>query len=404
VARALEGNYIFKEKIAERIESEEYMDFAMTDNLARDLEEFTDFLRIHMEPFLFEWYKKEVIPREFFQKLGQEGWLGFKQKNGQLGEQPYLTQTILMEKLAKISPGVAVAVLVQISLGMVPLFLFGSEVQKATYLPSAARGEILICLGNTEHKAGSDVASIAMKAVKVDGGWVLNGTKAYVTNGAISDLAVVTAVSDPHASRNRRLSMFLVDLSSSGISRKKLNKRVWIPSDLTRLDFDNVFVPEENLLGEQGKGLHQVLATFTQSRIPISALTLGTAVGAFEAGLERASKRKIFGQRIADFQAKSFEIADFFSRIEAARLLVLKAGWIKDQGKDFRMEASMAKYMSVEIARQLGMWAADLFGASSVMQDHPVHKFPMDAWAASLGEGTQDVQKLIIFREIMKRN
>ena len=127
-------------------------------------------------------------------------------------------------------------------------------------------------------------------------------------------------------------------------------------------------------------------------------------MGAFETGLERASKRKIFGQRIADFQAKSFEIADFFSRIEAARLLVLKAGWIKDQGKDFRMEASMAKYMSVEIARQLGMWAADLFGASSVMQDHPVHKFPMDAWAASLGEGTQDVQKLIIFREIMKRN
>jgi short/branched chain acyl-CoA dehydrogenase len=379
------------------------MDFAMPENVAKDLEEFSDFLRHQMEPFLTEWYKKEVIPREFFQNLGQDGWLGFEEQNGQFVEQSYLKQTMLMEKLAKISPGVAVAVLVHISLGMVPLFLFGSESQKSTYLPPAAKGETLLCLGNTEHKAGSDVANIGMEADKVDGGWLLNGTKAFVTNGAISDLALVTAVSDPDASRNRRLSMFLVDLSSTGVRRKKLSKRVWIPSDLTRLHFDKVFVPEENLVGEQGKGLHQVLATFTQSRIPISGLTLGTAVGAFEAGLERATKREIFGQRIADFQAKSFEIAEFFTRIQAVRLLVLRAGWTKDQGKDFRLEASMAKYMSVEIARQIGVWAADLFGAASVMQDHPVHKFPMDAWGSSLGEGTQDVQKLIIFREIMKK-
>jgi alkylation response protein AidB-like acyl-CoA dehydrogenase len=198
--------------------------------------------------------------------------------------------------------------------------------------------------------------------------------------------------------------MFLVDLSSTGVTRKKLKKRVWIPSDLTRLHFEHVFVSDANLVGEQGRGLQQVLATFTQSRIPMSGLTLGTAVGAFEAGLERASKREIFGQRVAEFQAKSFEIADLFSRIEAVRLLVLKAGWTKDQGKNFRLEASMAKYMSVEIARQITLWAADLFGAASVMEDHPVHKFPMDAWASSLGEGTQDVQKLIIFREIMKKN
>ena len=380
------------------------MNFAMPDKVVQDLDRFTNFLRNHMEPFVGEWYKKEVIPREFFHNLGQDGWLGFTRKNGRLVEQSSLKQTILMEKLARISPGVAVAVMVQISLGMVPLFLFGSEEQKENYLPSTARGETLLCLGNTEHKAGSDVANIGMEAEKVDGGWVLNGTKAYVTNGAISDLGLITAVSDPDASRNRRLSMFLVDLSSTGVSRKKLNKRVWIPSDLTRLHFDHVFVPDENLVGEQGKGLHQVLATFTQSRIPISGLTLGTAVGAFEAGLERARKRKIFGQKIADFQAKSFEIADLFSRIEAARLLVLKAGWTKDQGKNFRLEASMAKYMTVEIARQIGVWAADLFGAASVMEDHPVHKFPMDAWASSLGEGTQDVQKLIIFREIMKKN
>jgi alkylation response protein AidB-like acyl-CoA dehydrogenase len=379
------------------------MDFTIPRRVTKELEEFEDFLRIHLKPELAAWYKKETIPRELFQSMAQGGWLGFSEENGHITEQSALRESILTEHLAKISPGVAVAVLVQNSLGMAPLFLFGSEKQKQNHLPSAIKGETLLCLGNTEHRAGSDVANVKMQAEHVEGGWLLNGTKAYVTNGAMSDLALVTAVSDPEATRNCRLSMFLVDLSSPGVSRKKLNKRVWIPSDLTRLQFNNVLVPDDNLVGERGRGLQQVLTTFTHSRIPISGLTLGTAMGAFEAGFDRAKKREIFGQKIADFQAKSFEIADFFTRIEAARLLVLKAGWIKDQGKDFRMEASMAKYLSVEIAREVGVWAADLFGAASVMQDHPVHKFPLDAWASSLGEGTQDVQKLIIFREIMKR-
>ena len=379
------------------------MEFAIPEKVAHDLEQFKAFLKTNLEPHLAGWYKQEIIPPEFFQKMGHDGWLGFCQKNGRIVEQSALREAILFESLAKLSPGVAVAILVHISLGIAPLFLFGSDDQKQKYLPSAIKGETLLCLGNTEHRAGSDVASIAMQAEKVEGGWVLNGTKAYVTNGAISDLALVTAVSHPEASRNNRLSMFVVDLSSSGLSRKKLNKQVWIPSDLTRLTFDKVFVPEENLVGEPGRGLQQVLATFTQSRIPISALTLGTAVGAFEMGLDRAKNREIFGQKIADFQAKAFEIADFCARIEAARLMVWKAAWTRDQGKDFRMEAAMAKYLTVEVARGVGLWAADLFGAASVMQDHPVHKYPMDAWGSSLGEGTQDVQKLVIFREIMKK-
>ena len=380
------------------------MNFAIPDEVVKHLDQYKLFLRAHMEPHQAVWYKKEAIPREFFQRLGEDNWLGFNQDSNRIEEDSGLKQAMLMESLAQKSPGVAVAVLVQISLGMAPLFHYGSKEQKERYLPSAIRGETLICLGNTEHKAGSDVASIATQAQKIEGGWVINGTKAYVTNGSISDLALITAVSDPEAPRNDRLSMFIVDLSSSGVSRKKLKKRVWIPSDLTRLHFDNVFVPEENLLGKRGKGLQQVLATFTQSRIPISGLTLGTALGAFEAGLDRARKRIIFGKRIADFQAKSFEIAELFTRIEAARLLVLRAAWTKDQGKEFRMNAAMAKYSTVEIAREVGIWAADLFGAASVLEEHPVHKFPMDAWASSLGEGTQDVQKLIIFREIMKRD
>jgi alkylation response protein AidB-like acyl-CoA dehydrogenase len=244
---------------------------------------------------------------------------------------------------------------------------------------------------------------VASTATQVDGGWILNGIKSYVTNGYISDLALVTAVSDPAADRNSRLSMFLVDLSSKGITRSKLHKEVWIPSDLTRIKLENVFVPEANLIGKRGRGLQQVLEIFTNSRITISALTLGTAEGAFKAGVEHAKKRQVFGGKVIDFQAKSFEAADLYSKIEAARLLLWKTCWEKEQGIDFRLGASLAKYLSVETARATGQWAADLFGAASVIFEHPVHKYPLDAWASSLGEGTQDIQKLIIFREFMKR-
>lgn len=379
------------------------MDFSIPGELTEDLERFKDFIGAKMVPNLSRWYEDGAIPRDFFQEMGREGWLGFEMVDGRIREQTALKQAVLFEYLAKLSPGVAVAILVQISLGTKGLHLFGSEKQLDTYLPSAIRGETLLCLGNTEPTAGSDVANIAMRAEMTDGGWVLNGTKAYATNGAISDIALVTAVSDPEAPRNRRLSMFLVDLSTEGVTRRKLNKDVWVPSDLTRLQFKNVFIPRENLLGERGRGLQQVLEIFTHSRVTISALTVGTAAGAFELALGQAGRREAFGSRLADFQAKSFEIADFFSKIEAARLMLWKACWAKDQGGDFQLEASMAKYISVEVARQVGIWAADLFGASSVVKDHPVHKFPMDAWASSLGEGTQDIQKLIIFRNVMRR-
>jgi alkylation response protein AidB-like acyl-CoA dehydrogenase len=379
------------------------MDFLLPEGLAEELKRFRTFLGEHLTPNVSRWYRDGTIPRSFFQGLGRNGWLGFSAADDGFQEQPALKQATLMEYLARLSPGVGVAVAVQISLGAKGLYLFGSQAQTAPILPSAFLGETLICLGNTEPTAGSDVASIATRAEQVEGGWVLNGTKAYVTNGTISDFALITAISDPEAPRNQRLSMFLVDLSTEGVSRTKLNKRVWIPSDLTRLQFKGVFVPEENLVGERGRGLQQVLSIFTHSRISITALTLGTAMGAFEHGFRHAQRRKVFGESIVNFQAKSFESAHFFSRIEAARLTLHKASWLKDQGRDFRLESSLAKYLAVEVAREVGLWAADLFGAASVVFEHPIHKYPMDAWASSLGEGTQDVQKLIIFRALIGR-
>jgi alkylation response protein AidB-like acyl-CoA dehydrogenase len=379
------------------------MDFSIPQKLSEEIIHFKSFLKSSVMSELPGWYQNQEIPAEFFHQMGAGSWYGIELKESRLLKGSALREALIAEELAKVSPGVAVAVLAQIDLGLMGLFLFGSDNLKKHYGDSAVRGKTLMCLGNTERQAGSDVAGIEMRARKVKGGWLLNGTKAYVTNGLISDLAVITAVSDPQASRSNRISMYLVDLHAEGVQRKKLNKQVWIPSDLTRLRFTDVFVSDDHLLGNQGQGLQQVLTIFTYSRVPIAALTLGTAVGAFELALAHAKKRKIFGQTITDFQAKAFESADFYAKIEAARLMLWKVCWKMDQNANFRQDSALAKYLAVEITRSVTTWAADIFGAASVIQEHPIHKFPMDAWASSLGEGTQDVQKLVIFRELMKQ-
>jgi short/branched chain acyl-CoA dehydrogenase len=379
------------------------MDFLIPQNTLEELKRFRTFLGEEVSPHLSRWYEQGAIPRSLFSLMAQQGWFSFSFKANRLEKQSALREALLAEEMAKISPGVAVTVLAHQDLGLTGLWLFGSHDLQEKYGPSAVRGDALLCVGNTESGAGSDSANISTKATKVDGGWLLSGSKAYVTNGLISDYAMLTAVSDPQAKRNRRISMFMVDLGSDGVKRVKLRKQVWIPSDLTRIQCADVFVPDDHLLGERGQGLQQVLSIFTHSRVIIAALTLGTALGAFELALDHGKKREIFGRPVLDHQAKAFESADLYARLEAARLMLLKACWAMDEGKDFRLESSLAKYLAVNVARDVTIWSADLFGASSVIFEHPVHKFPMDVWASSLGEGTQDVQKLIIFREMMKR-
>lgn len=379
------------------------MDFSIPQETLEETRRFRTFLEKELSPSLSLWYEQAAVPRSFFSLMAEQGWFSFSFSEDRLTKHTALREALLAEELAKISPGVAVAILAHQDLGLTGLWLFGSDHLQKSYGPSAVLGNTLLCIGNTESGAGSDSANIAMQARKVEGGWILNGSKAYVTNGFISDCAILTAVSDPEAERNRRISMYLVDLQSEGVNRIKLNKQVWVPSDLTRIQCSNVFVPDDHLLGERGQGLRQILSIFTYSRVVISALTLGTALGAFELAVDHGQKRKISGQRIWDQQGKAFELADLFSRLEAGRLMMLKACWAMDQGQDFRLESSLAKYLAVDVARAVTTWAADLFGAASVIREHPIHKFPMDAWASSLGEGTQDVQKLVISREVMKR-
>ena len=382
---------------------ENAMDFSIPAAVSDDLGRFKHFIRSSLMPNLNSWTQKQTVPDSFFHQMGEGGWFGLKMQGDRLTRGSALREAIIAEELAKVSPGVAIVSLAHVDLGLMALYLFGSQKLHEIYGSKASTGKAVMCMGNTEKKAGSDVAGISMTADMADGGWVLNGTKAYVTNGLIADLGVITAVSDPGTERNKRLSMFLVDLHTEEVRRTKLNKQVWLPSDLTRLQFNNVFVPDDHILGIRGRGLQQVLEVFTNSRVPIAALTLGTAVGAFDLAFEHMQKRTVFGKKIYDFQSKAFELSDFYSKIEAARLVLHKACWKIDRGDDFRQASSLAKYLSVEVARQVTVWAADIFGAASVMIEHPIHKFPMDVWAASLGEGTQDIQKLIIFRELMKK-
>ncbi|MEJ2102763.1 MAG: acyl-CoA/acyl-ACP dehydrogenase, partial [Desulfobacterales bacterium] len=248
------------------------MDFLIPNACYNGIESLKKFLKEKVRPELAAWYQNQEIPAQFFREMGAGKWYGIELKKGRLVKGSALKEALMAEELAKVSPGVAVAVLAQIDLGLMGVLLFGSDKLKKRYGNSAVRGETLMSLGNTERQAGSDVAGIQMHARKVEGGWLLNGTKAYVTNGLISDLAVITAISAPQASRNNRMSMYLVDLHAQGVQRTKLNKRVWIPSDLTRLQLSDVFVPDDHLLGNQGQGLQQVLTIFTYSRVPIAAL------------------------------------------------------------------------------------------------------------------------------------
>jgi alkylation response protein AidB-like acyl-CoA dehydrogenase len=377
------------------------LDWMVPQEVQERLGSFREYLSRKVKPHLRSWMSRSEIPKSFFEGLGREGWLGFDATSERPQERSCLERALLLEALAELSPGLAVAALAQSSLGLKGLLLFGPDELTRIHEAAAVRGETLLCLGHTEPGAGSDAGAVQMRAQRVEGGWLLEGVKAFVTNGSVADLAVVTAVSEPEATRSHRLSMFLVDLRSPGVTRTKLDKRVWVPSDLTRLTLSGAFVPEANLVGLRGGGLPQVLEIFTHSRVLIAAMTVGTAQGAFDLALEHGKHRKVFGKRILDFEAKAFEASDLYADLAAARLAMRQACWAADQGLRFRLEGSVAKYLAVKVARRMGEWAADLFGGASVNFGHPIHNYPLDAWASSLGEGTQDIQKLVIFREII---
>ncbi|HSV92265.1 MAG TPA: acyl-CoA dehydrogenase family protein, partial [Desulfobacterales bacterium] len=264
------------------------MDFSIPQPLKDDVDHTIARIAEEIGPQLQAWYREGKLPREFFTLVGEAGGYGFELDRGRIVRRPSLREALLTEALARLSGGAAVAALAHADLGVMGLCLFGGESLQGRYGRDALAGRTVMCIGNTENQAGSDVAAVATRAEPLADGWRLTGTKSYVTNGAVADLAVVTAVTDPDGPRTGRLSMFLVDLHAPGAVRTRLNKQVWVPSDLTRIELRGVFVPRDHLLGEPGRGLQQVLRIFTHSRVAIAALALGTAAGAFDLGVRRA--------------------------------------------------------------------------------------------------------------------
>lgn len=362
-----------------------------------------EFAEAEIAPYAREWDEAEHFPRELIPKLGELGVLGaiFPEEYGGAALTS-LEYAIIIEELARVDPAIALTVAAHTGLCASHIFLAGTPEQKRRYLPSLARGERLGAWALTEATSGSDASHMRTMAVRRDRGWVLNGAKNFTTNGSCADLYVVFAVTDP-AREKKGISAFLVERGTPGLhpgrKEKKLGMRA---SDTAQVLLEDCPVPEENVLGELNLGFVDALRVLDGGRITIAALAVGLAQGAYEAALRYARERWAFGKPIAEFQAIQFKLADMVTQIEAARLLTYHAAERKARGHRVTKEASMAKLFASEMAVRVCEEAIQIFGGYGYIRDYPVEKFWRDAKLLTIGEGTSEIQRLVIAREILR--
>lgn len=350
------------------------------------------------------WRSENTTPRRMFELLGEAGLLGFTLKNGTAAPLPWLWNIHYYKRAAQFSGGVAIASFAHAQLANQALFSFGDARQQAEFLFDGIRGQRILAFANTEPGAGSDAARIALRAEERDGGFLVNGTKSYITNADIADQIVFTAVTDPGAAKpHRGISMFVVDGETAGLGRRRLRKYGWIPSHLSTLNFRDVFIPYENRVGEPGRGFYQTMEVFNASRIGIAALAFGTALGAYRLAYRHAIRRSAFGKPLFEHESKKNEFAENLASLEAAWLLVQKTAFVKDAGREFRYQASMAKLFATEEALRISQWATETLGARGVLETHPCAEYPHDAKLAMIGEGAPEVQKKIIAENVAER-
>lgn len=314
-----------------------------------------------------------------------------------------LSYIIAVEELARIDGCQAATVAAENSLGIGPIFHFGSQRQKEKYLPLLCTGGKLWGFGLTEAGAGSDAGNSKTMAELKNGRWVINGSKTFITNAASELTAGVTvqAVTAKGNGKKKELSCIIVESGTHGFKAKAMkNKMSWRSSNTAELYFDDVTVPEENLLGERGQGFAQMLKTLDNGRLGIAAMGVGGAQGAFEEALTYAKTREAFGQKIASFQVNAFKLADCATEIEAARGLLYKACWLKDQGRGFAKEAAMAKVYASEVFYRVANHCVQLHGGYGLMEEYPAAKYYRDQKLLEIGEGTSEIQRLIIARHL----
>lgn len=362
-----------------------------------------DFALQHIKPHLMEWDESQDFPLHIFKEMGKLGLMGVlvpEQYGGSgLG---YFEYSVIIQEIAKVCGSIGLSLAAHNSLCTGHILAFGNEEQKKKYLPKLATCEHLGAWGLTEANTGSDAGNMKTTAVKDGNDWIINGTKCWITHGKTGDLAVVVCrTGEPRTKDNS--TAFIVERGTPGFSGgKKENKLGMRASETAEMIFDNCRIPDANRMGEVGSGFKQSMKVLDGGRISIAALSLGIAKGAYEASVQYAKERHQFDQPIANFQGISFKLADMATEIAAAEMLIDNACYLKMQGKPMTKEAAMAKYFASEVAVKVSTDAVQIFGGYGYTKDFPVEKFYRDSKLCTIGEGTSEIQKLVISREVLK--
>lgn len=381
------------------------MNFSTNENQKMIAQICRDFAEKEIRPNLMEWDEQQIFPRELFRKMGELGLLGVyvPQEYGGSGFTYFEYVTAIVE-IAKVCGSVGLSMAAHNSLCTGHIYYHGSEEQKKKYLPKLASGEWIGAWGLTEANTGSDAMRMKCVAKKEGSEWVINGTKNWITHGATGDVAVVLARTGELLDSNG-ITAFIVERTNPGLKAgKKENKLGMRASETAEMIFDNCRVSEDAVIGKEGMGFRQAMQILDGGRISIAALGLGIAKGAYEAAVKYAKERQQFGQPIAQFQAIGFKLADMATKIEAGELLTMQAAYLKNEKKPMTKESAFAKYYTSEIAVQISTDAIQVFGGYGYTKDFPVEKFYRDSKLCTIGEGTSEIQKLVISREILKGN
>lgn len=377
-------------------------EFEATESMRMVQEMARNFAQQEIKPVVMKYDESQEFPFEIMKKLGDLGFLGviFPEEYGGAGF-GYLEYITVIEEISKVDPSIGLSIAAHNSLCTNHIFTFGNEQQKRKYIPDLASGKKIGAWALTEPTSGSDAGGMLTTAVRNGDHYLLNGSKNFITHGSVGDVTVVMAVTDKSKGK-KGASALIVDNKTPGfIVSKKENKLGMRCCDTSALAFDNCRVPVENLLGEEGTGFSQALKVLDGGRISIASLALGIAQGALDASLKYAKERKQFGKAIGEFQAIQWKLADMATNIEAARLLTYRAGYHKNQGKDVTLESAMAKYFASEVAVRATDEGVQIHGGYGFIKDFPVEKFYRDVKLVTIGEGTSEIQKLVIARELI---
>lgn len=379
------------------------MDFALTEDQKLIAQTAKEFAEREIRPYMMEWDEQQIFPRELFKKMGEHGFMGIlvPQEYGGAGL-GYIEYVLIITEIAKVCGSIGLSVAAHNSLCTGHILQFGNEEQKRKYLPKLASGEWIGAWGLTEANTGSDALRMKVTARKENNEWVINGAKNWITHGISGEVAVVLArtgeILDSHG-----ISAFIVERGTPGFKGgKKENKLGMRSSETAEMIFQDCRVPAAHLIGKEGEGFIQAMKVLDGGRISIAALSLGIAKGAYESALKYSKEREQFGKKICEFQAIAFKLADMATEIMAAEMLVMQAANLKDNGKEVTKYSAMAKYYASEVAVKVSTEAVQIFGGYGYTKDFPVEKFYRDSKLCTIGEGTSEIQKLVISRQILK--